>query len=209
MNCPICKSSRLESTDLEPELKARRCPHCRGHWIPFADYLPWIERGAPVSSEPIADTESAELFSESAASHIAVTTAAPSSGAAGATPRVKLCPECGRFLRRYHLGMGIEFEVERCGGCAGVWCDRGKWPKLRSAGAHSRLHLLFSDSWQAKLKEEQIRKRQEDRVRSILGDTDFERAREFKTWVDSHMQRATLRAFLAEDFDDKPPPSSR
>jgi Zn-finger nucleic acid-binding protein len=212
--CPSCKSTRLQPDDLEPGLKARLCPHCRGHWIPFADYLPWVEAGAATTDTPPADKPS-ELFGDlpgttvappsNGAAPINVATSPPAAPAA----KVRLCPECGRFLRRYHLGMGIEFDVERCGGCAGVWCDRGKWPRLRAAGAHSRLHLLFSDSHQAKLKEEQLRKRQEDRVRSILGDADHARAREFKAWVDAHPQRATIRAFLAEDFDEKPPPSSR
>lgn len=210
--CPSCKSARLHAEELEPGLKARLCPHCRGHWIPFADYLPWIEAGAKIA-EPAANAdEPTELFGDLPNTPVVTISngaAATSAPTVAAPAKVKLCPECGRFLRRYHLGMGIEFEVERCGGCAGVWCDRGKWPRLRAAGAHSRLHLLFSDSWQAKLKEEQIRKRQEDRVRSILGDADFSRAREFKVWVDSHPQRATLRAFLGEDFDEKPPPSSR
>lgn len=204
--CPSCKSVRLQPLELEPGLKAHRCPQCRGEWIPFADYLPWVENGAPIGTpgepEPI---DAGHLFNGS--------TSNGSGGGAGtataAVPRVRLCPECGRFLRRYTLGMGIEFEVERCGGCAGVWCDRGKWPRLRDAGAHARLHLLFSDSWQAKLKDEQLRKRQEDRVRSILGDADFDKARAFKEWVDTHRHRATLRAFLAEDFAEKAPPSSR
>lgn len=221
--CPSCKSARLHPEELEPGLKARLCPHCRGHWVPFADYLPWIESGAPTADPAASSDEPSELFGD-LASDTPSLSAAPmiqSAGSAGVSPatttiatatpavKVRMCPECGRFLRRYHLGMGIEFEVERCGGCAGVWCDRGKWPRLRAAGAHARLHLLFSDSWQAKLKEEQIRRRQGDRVRSILGDADFERAREFKVWVDSHPHRATLRAFLAEDFDEKPPPSNR
>jgi Zn-finger nucleic acid-binding protein len=209
--CPACKSVRLQQVDLEPGLKAHRCPQCRGEWIPFADYLPWVESGAPVGApaggETTGDSETpGELFVGSGPG-TAVGGAGAAATATGA--KVKLCPECGRFLRRYGLGMGIEFEVERCGGCAGVWSDRGKWPRLRDAGAHARLHLLFSDAWQTKLKEEQIRKRQEDRVRSILGDEDFERARLFKEWVDSHRQRATLRAFLAEDFGEKAPPSTR
>jgi Zn-finger nucleic acid-binding protein len=216
--CPSCKTARLQAADLEPGLKARLCPHCRGHWIPFADYLPWIEAGASIADPTRGADEPSELFAAAdqngiQAGGVGAPTSPPMAGptqpVTPAAAKVRLCPECGRFLRRYQLGLGIEFEVERCGGCAGVWCDRGKWPRLKAAGAHARLHLLFSDSWQAKLKDEQIRKRQEDRVRSILGEADHSRAREFKVWVDSHPHRATLRAFLAEDFDDKPPPSSR
>jgi Zn-finger nucleic acid-binding protein len=210
--CPSCKSARLAQDDLEPGLKARHCPHCRGHWIPFAEYLPWIEGGARTGEATLIDKPS-ELFDsggQSVAEPIVTSSARSATAAPGPAPaRVKLCPECGRFLRRYQLDLNLEIEVERCGGCAGVWCDRGKWARLRQTGAHSRLHFLFSDSWQSKLKEEQARKRQEDRVRSILGDADFERVRLFKAWVDSHPQRATLRAFLAEDFESKPRPSTR
>lgn len=220
--CPSCKSGRLHPVDLEPGLKARQCPHCRGHWVPFAEYLPWVEAGARTAETADGPGETpddgAALFGAlpgeaSAPAHPVNGTTATSpvipSSAAGAKARVKLCPECGRFLRRYHLGMGIEFEIDRCGGCAGMWCDAGKWPRLRAAGVHGRLHLLVSDAWQAKLKEEQLRKRQEDRVRAILGDADFQRAVEFKAWVDGHPHRATLRALLAEDFDEKRPPSAR
>jgi Zn-finger nucleic acid-binding protein len=214
--CPSCKSGRLQAVDLEPGLKARHCPHCLGHWLPFADYLPWVESGARIAEPVEAPVEASALFGElpgeapvAAMGHVNGTTTALHGPSVGAKAKVKLCPECGRFLRRYHLGMGIEFEIDRCGGCAGMWCDAGKWPRLRAAGAHGRLHLLVSDSWQAKLKDEQLRKRQEDRVRAILGEADFERAREFKAWVDAHPHRATLRALLAEDFDERRPPSAR
>jgi Zn-finger nucleic acid-binding protein len=210
MNCPVCKAARLQPDDLEPSLNGRLCPHCRGHWIPFAEYLPWAEAGAP-TGDSCTQGETSELFSADGATSAAEAPAAPHAGASATSggAKVRLCPECGRFLRRYPLGMGIEFEVERCGGCAGVWLDRGKWARLRAAGAHARLHLLFSDAWQLKIKEEQIRKRQEDRVRSILGEADFERARTFKAWIDAHPHRGTIRAILDEDFDEKAPPSTR
>lgn len=209
--CPACKSTRLQQSELEPGLKVFVCPQCRGQWIPFAEYLPWVEAGATTSAPDESGAKPDDLFGAVAPAS-APTTPAPGAtvpAAPAAPAKVKLCPECGRFLRRYQLGMGIEFDVERCGGCAGVWCDRGKWPRLRTAGAHARLHMLFSDAWQNKLKDEQLRKRQEDRVRAILGDADFEHARDFKAWVDAHPHRATLRAVLADDFDEKPPPSTR
>src|SRR5262249_15207921 len=157
--CPSCKSARLEHSDLEPGLKARLCPHCRGHWIPFADYLPWVEAGAQTADPALlASDETAELFGDLPADRVdplptnggamTPTSPAPPSTPSATRAKVKLCPECGRFLRRYHLGMGIDLEVDRCGGCAGMWCDRGKWSRLRTAGAHGRLHLLCSDSWQ-------------------------------------------------------------
>ncbi len=60
--CPSCKSARLQAEDLEPGLKARLCPHCRGHWIPFADYLPWIETGAKTGDLAALVEEPSELF---------------------------------------------------------------------------------------------------------------------------------------------------
>jgi hypothetical protein len=41
--------------------------------------------------------------------------------------RVKLCPECGRILINYGVVRDLNFTLEQCGHCHGVWFDKNEW----------------------------------------------------------------------------------
>src|SRR5260370_8079077 len=47
MNCPVCKTPELISTDLESNLTSFRCTECGGNWIRGAEYWKWLEVHGP------------------------------------------------------------------------------------------------------------------------------------------------------------------
>jgi Zn-finger nucleic acid-binding protein len=172
--CPACRGARLEPREIEPGLTGSGCPACTGLFIPFESYLAWQ------STQPTAPS----------------TASSPATSSSTDSSNAKLCPSCGRFMTRFRLTLDIPFYIDRCGGCAGMWFDRGEWESLRSRGLHSRLHTLFNETHQHQLRHQEAARQHEDRLRLLLGDASFMRARDFKQWLASHPQRAILLAYL-------------
>lgn len=148
MYCPVCQKSRLERIDLEKGLSARTCAQCGGMWLSHAQYLRWLEKGGPASvDEPL----EAPLPSEE-------------------PDRAKLCPHCGHILTRYRFWPDIEFYLDRCAHCAGVWFDRNEWAVLKAHGLQDKVHAFFTAPWQDRLRQEEARRRMEKIHRRRFGD---------------------------------------
>lgn len=178
--CPACRAARLEPLEIEPGLAASACPACAGRFIRFETYLSWQSSQPPPT----------------------LAASSPAASSSTDSTNAKLCPACGRFMTRFRLSLDVPFHIDRCGGCAGMWFDKGEWESLRSRGMHTRLHTLFDDAHQHQLARQQAARQHEDRLRLLLGDASFMRAREFKQWLASHPQRESLLAYL----DDRQTP---
>src|SRR4051794_3953747 len=100
MKCPVCLDALLLDHQLETNLFSQRCPKCSGQWVNAKSYWAWRESQRPASLPQRADVA---LPTEQ--SH----------------PRARLCPECGRLLRRARVGSGLDFFIDRCGHCGGIW----------------------------------------------------------------------------------------
>ena len=191
MNCPVCATTTLAPIESAGDPLTLGCPSCRGRWMAFTDHLHWVEStiGGPIR----APDPAASSF------------AAPSSPEPPHGPR--LCPSCGRLLTRFRISLDLPFTLDRCANCAGVWFDAPEWPIIRSAGLLPGLHHLFNDAHQHKLDTEERRRQHEARCRAIVGDEAFERAQEFKQWLDEHPQRSALLAFLDDQEEPRPGPA--
>lgn len=174
MNCPVCKMSALYPKDLETNLPALECGLCSGRWVSSWQYWKWKERSG--NDLPPADAESADPPVDDS-------TAA------------KLCPECGHFLRRYPVGAGLTFSLDRCGNCGGMWFDRNEWEVLKKHGLHD-VHKIFSEIWQHQVLSEEQAKARERLYLDKFGPDDYARASEIKGWIDGHPLKSELRAFL-------------
>jgi Zn-finger nucleic acid-binding protein len=117
----------------------------------------------------------------------------------------KLCPECGRFLIRHKVGHGVDFCIDRCTACGGIWLDANEWQQLRRRGLHDDLHFVFSAAWQAGLHREDDLTRHEHMLAQKLGAADAAEIRRIKQWIDAHPHRAALCAYLLHASD---PPSA-
>lgn len=182
MKCPV-DQQRLRRGDIEPGLSGYHCEHCLGHWVRFGDYLGWRDRQQgdvpEVTRTPTPDS-------------VPVVSAAPP--APGSIPR--RCPDCDYLLTRFRVGHGVEFALDRCGNCNGVWLDQGEWDTLRARGLHDNVHEVFSTAWQMKVRTEAQRELTEAQFARQLGPSDFAKAKEFGTWLATHPRPSEMLAYL-------------
>ena len=43
----------------------------------------------------------------------------------------KICPDCGRILIKYKVDNRLDFYLDQCGGCNGIWFDKNEWENLK------------------------------------------------------------------------------
>ena len=197
MKCPACKDMTLEDFELEPGLAAARCGGCGGQWVNGAGYLRWVEARGPKPPGG-ASAGAAEATGSGGGD------GTPAGQAVNDNRKAKLCPECGRFLTRAKVGRGLDFLLDRCGSCGGIWFDAGEWEALRARGLHDDAHFVFSDAWQADVLRRD-REAQHDRLLAQkVGEADWAEIKRVRAWLDGHPHRTALYAVLMRDVE--PPP---
>ncbi|MEM7331360.1 MAG: zf-TFIIB domain-containing protein [Chloroflexota bacterium] len=176
MYCPVCPSSPLIPKKLEENLSAQTCLNCQGDWIKAEDYWAWLEaHGNP--SEQIASDAPLPIEAEANA---------------------RLCPEDGRFLRRFQIFPNAPFYLERCSACLGVWFDANEWHALKQRELHDEVHLLFGKLWQEALLAHESRNRFEKMYLERYGAEDYGRVQEIRLWLDQHPKGTALLAYLTD-----------
>ena len=176
MNCPVCKSTTLFRKQIENQLLASECGTCGGRWIASYQYWKWKDQsGGRLPNPP-----------------------APQAGdvPVADTPGAKLCPECGHFLRRYPVGDDLDFSLERCSNCGGMWFDKNEWEALKARGLHNNVHNIFSEIWQSRLRDAAHQQAVEQMYRDKFGAEDYEKIKQIKEWISGHPHEAELKAFL-------------
>jgi Zn-finger nucleic acid-binding protein len=111
--------------------------------------------------------------------------------------RIKTCPECNHFLIRYRVGHGLDFSIDRCGACGGLWFDQNEWEILKLRNLHDDVHLIFSAAWQLRAAREEEVQRRRDRLLKQLGAEDFSEVERMHNWLRTHPRRSTILAYLA------------
>lgn len=182
MNCPVCKTSSLEATELAAGqaqgLSARRCTGCGGQWVNGETYLLWVQRQGTNLPENEPDSVTELQVNQ--------------------TNKAKLCPDCGRFLVRAKVGHGVGFQLERCGGCGGIWFDANEWESLVARNLHDDVHFVFSSTWQADVLRQEREQQREKLMIAKLGEADWNEIQRISRWLDGHSKRSELYAVLAE-----------
>lgn len=177
LNCPVCKTTELVKTELEPNLSSFNCANCEGHWIRGKEYWDWVERHGTKSAERIHETESLSL----------------------AEPGIPVdCPECRFRMVKYLVGRGLDFTVDHCAGCKGIWLDRNEWAALRKRNLHDDLHTMLTSFWQAGAKREQRKKRLQQIYLDRFGEEDYAEITRIRHWLDTKTNREELLAYLTD-----------
>jgi Zn-finger nucleic acid-binding protein len=183
MKCPVCKHYKMSQAELEPGLKAMTCVECNGHWISSKDYWEWLDKhGGVLPEKPTADND-LEIKD---------------------TQEAKLCPDCGRILRKFKIGHDIRFKLDHCGGCNGVWFDKNEWEILKTRNLHDQVHEFFTISWQREILQEKSREMLDKIYTKKFGAGDYEKIKDIKAWIESHPQRRVILGFLNEKNPFKP-----
>ena len=176
MKCPVCKTVELSLSTLESNLTSRHCDHCGGNWIPSFEYWKWRE------------AHKENLPEQDAAPHAPN----PSTGVLIA----KLCPECSRILIKFRVGRGVNFSLDQCGNCGGIWFDKDEWEALKARNLHDDVHTIFTAPWQSQVRSEESRRKQEQIYVNKFGAEGFEEVRRMKEWIDEHPRKQEIIAYL-------------
>jgi Zn-finger nucleic acid-binding protein len=178
MKCPLCSSATLTPTILETHLSAYQCTRCEGHWIAAADYWSWLEVHGETLPEKSSDTPLPEVVDNQ---------------------KAIFCPECNRLMLKCKVGHALNFRLDQCSACNGIWFDRNEWASLREKNLHDEVHKVFTSPWQAQVREEERRQAIEKVYQQTLGHEDYTEAQRIKDWINTHREKQTLLSFL--NFD--------
>jgi Zn-finger nucleic acid-binding protein len=177
MHCPNCKGGTLTATALEPELPAHKCGKCGGISIARAPYDTWRKQHQAENSKTA--FEAALDVQE--------------------IPKAKVCPACGHFLFRYRAASGIGFLVDFCGACGGFWLDANEWETLKTNGLHDNLADIVTAQWQKDLRSKALHHAIDQSFQTRLGDGDYGRVKDFRTWLSKHPAKSEIIAYLGVD----------
>lgn len=173
--CPACVRSSLRPSAAEPLLPSRRCADCGGQFVRGEHYYRWLDH-----PDRAPQTE-------------------PATGAVGElidSPKAKICPECGKLMRRCRVGHGAAFSIDRCGACGGMWLDANEWEALARHGLRDRVHFVFSDAWQTRLLQQERNDAAHRQVEARLGPQDFGELLRVTDWIEHHPHRDEVAAYL-------------
>ena len=177
MKCPVCKNTELDSTELEPGLKAFHCESCRGHWIQGATYWNWLENHGSNLAERVQSPETLTL----------------------AEPGLPIdCPECRFRMVKYLAGRGLGFTIDHCQGCKGIWLDGNEWEALKKRNLHDDLNLMFTSFWQKEAKRLARKKKLEKIYVERFGEDDYAEIKRIRFWLEGKVNREGLLAYLTD-----------
>jgi len=178
MKCPICKTDSLEISVLKDDVPARTCSTCGGIWISSNVYLAWLHTRK---------VDAAELPGSS------------SFDPKWETKELKLCPDCGHILARYKIFPNVDYYLDRCKNCNGIWFDKHEWDALAERDLHDNLNDFFTHPWQDRLHRQETSTHMEAIYISKFGAADYEHIQQVREWLKDHPQRGMLLAFLQAD----------
>lgn len=171
MYCPKCRKmvlKRPNSWSRGPE--PLQCPTCRGYWFE-ATILRQVGLGWP---EPMAVPDS---------------TTPPNDASAG------LCPHGHGILRRAPVPR-LDFFLDRCSTCLGVWFDAGEWTRLAQSQLLETLPEIWSESWQRDQRSRRSAARHLVWAEEAFGTELFGKLLDVANRLADHPRRSEALAFL-------------
>lgn len=190
MHCPKHKETDLKAARISGDLAAQQCSQCQGVWIPALEYSAWQAK----QTQPSASKQSIPQYPESLTQSSNFT---PSDFDA----KAGFCPECGIYLSRAKVPLKTPFYVERCLSCSGIWCDRGEWEVLENLHLHTNVPQLFSNQWQAHMREVHQAEIERQTLIDKLGADVANRLFELVSILEKHEHGNFAAAYLVRHFD--------
>lgn len=177
MKCPVCDTSSLSQKHLDQDLLTKRCSNCAGHWISSPDYLNYLKKQKSTAPKNPFDEITSELTD---------------------SVKAKMCPDCGHILTKFKVGHGINFYLDHCHTCNGIWLDKNEWEVLFKRGLHDELNKVFTTKWQKLIREEEYKKNMEKVYENHLGGENFKEIKKFKNLISKHPKKSLILAYLNE-----------
>ncbi len=175
--CPVCNDIELRRILIEDDLPVHECRRCGGIWLSAYDYHIWLAEQDELPSQEADASDPLPVID---------------------TDKLIVCPDCKRFLRRFKIWTDIDFHLDRCKHCNGVWFDKNEWQNLKRRNLHKQIHHFFTEPWQNKLRREETKKRFEKLYLDRFGAEDYAEIKRIKTWLAKHPQGPHLLAYLTD-----------
>ena len=99
---------------------------------------------------------------------------------------------------KYLVGRGLQFTVDHCHGCKGIWLDGNEWEALRKRNLHDDLNSMLTSFWQTGAQREARKKRLEEIYISRFGADDYTEIKRIRWWLDTKVNRDQLLAYLTD-----------
>ena len=173
MRCPVCEHRSLRQVALLQNLMGFRCDGCSGVWIDRGRYETWRSGKSTCmpTTDPVAAADVEDIH------------------------KAKICPQCEHLLFPYRVGHGVDFRIDYCGACGGVWCDNNEWKALCDKQLHTTLHDVVSDRWQADLRRTDFQQAVEASFEKRLGGA-YPKAVELRNWLSEQPEKQWILAYL-------------
>ena len=176
MKCPNCKSRPMDTTALDRGLDVQSCGKCGGCWIRRDEYTRWLVTHGPTLPQR---TEVKTPFDVSGVQD------------------ARICPDCGVIMIRYQVGHGLNFFIDRCSSCQGIWLDRNEWDALKAENLHDEIDRVFSSEWQHGEHREKMRQKILEAHKQRLGE-DYEKVEEFRKWLQAQPHADRILAYIQD-----------
>ena len=102
------------------------------------------------------------------------------------------------IVRSADSGRGLDFTVDHCEGCKGIWLDRNEWEALKKRHLHDDLNSIFTSFWQTGAQREIRKKKLEEIYISRFGTEDYAEIKRIRWWLDTKTNKEELIAFLTD-----------
>lgn len=180
-NCPMCKQGELLRSTYDEKLPINECDFCGGAWLRAHEYAVWLRTQTPGTFDfDILETQINNQVIE-------------------ASKKASICPDCGHLLRSYKIGSNVDFNLDRCNTCHGVWFDKNEWGILKAADLHDEINKVFTRPWQNQIGEDEMTKKFEKIYLERFGLEDYDKIREIRAWLAENPNRNTLLAYLIDE----------
>jgi len=170
MKCFSCKESELLPVKLEPGLPALGCNDCGGVYIDLLTYREWNEDRDDDETEK---TEGALI--EASESDTAL-----------------ICQRCRKIMLKFKISGATDNYVDLCSTCDDAWLDQGEWQLLNQLQLEGKLTEIVTRPWQKHIRQERAASSLENRFKEELGEDDFDRAKNYASWLKSHPKRREI-----------------
>lgn len=179
MQCPKCKDTHLKPSKIDEGLSAMGCNQCEGALLSLLYYRDWAERSGSVHEAP-----SVELLkgfdSEDTVSALH-------------------CPKCSKIMHKFRISGGSSNRLDLCTSCDEAWIDGGEWALLKALELTKEMPLVFTESWQKKVRAEVSEELRRQRFEKIIGQDNLAKADEFRLWLKDNPHKHDILFYIAHE----------
>jgi Zn-finger nucleic acid-binding protein len=204
--CPLC-NHELKVLKLLNELVSNVCLSCKSKWIKQKDYYIWKDNLNLVEFKNIEENLDSSEFNSIEESVFDAEHVWKNSNEniiyyeingkeKYDLNKAKICPECEHILIKYKVSKNLNFYIECCGTCGGVWLDTNKWDIIYENDLYLKIYDIFTHFWQKKIRDEHKSEYFDKMYKNKFGRLDYEKLKDFKNWIEKKDNKKECIDFL-------------